>query len=87
MVNEDIGRFLKSLVRRDRSIRDDLKIELLVIGLLLDTPVLDCPIDLPDGGIDSIHGNGPDRSVLIPHLLGGHEAAALGDGQRKFESD
>ena len=85
MVDQDIGSFLEGVFGADGAVGFHFEGELLVVGLLLDTPVVHAPVDLADRSVDGIHGDGADRRVLLTAFLGGHEAAALGDGQGDFE--
>ena len=87
MIDEDVGRLMKCGIRGDRTVGNDLEIELLVVCLLLHTIVLHAPVDLADRGVDGIDRNGSDRRVLVPELLGRHESPSLGDGDGDSELD
>ena len=87
MVDEDVGGILKGGLRGDGTVGDDLQEEFLVVGLLLDAEVLHRPVHLLDRGVDGVHGNRADRRVLVTHLLGRDEAAALGDREGDFQFD
>ena len=85
MVNQNVCSVLKCSIRSDRTICNNLQIKLLVVSLLLDTPVLHCPVYLADRSVDGIHRNCSDRSVLIPFLFSRNESAALGNCEGDFE--
>ena len=87
MIDEDVSSLLKCKVRSDRSVCYNFKIELLVVGLLLYTPVLYCPVNILDRSIDSIYRNCSDRCLCISVLVSRNETASLAYGESHLDLD
>ena len=61
------------------TIGGDLDDEFLVVGLLLDTEILDGGLHVQDGRVDRVDGNHVDGVIGVAVLLGGKVTPALVD--------
>ena len=87
VLDQDAGGLLECVLRSNGAVTLKLEVELLVVGLLLHTVVLDVVLHIPDRGEDGIDENRVDGSLIVLVLLGGHIATALLDAQLDVELD
>ena len=85
MINEDLCGFFQGIFRIDRTIGVDFDDQLLIVGLLFDTPVFHLVAHIADGRIDGVDGDGVDRGAGHFVLVGRHIASALIDVELDIE--
>ena len=86
MLAEHLSRKADSLIRSKRSIGVNIQSQLIVIGNLSHTGVLDGHIDTLNRGVDGIYRDHADRKILALILVSAHIATALGDRQLHVEA-
>ena len=81
MVYQDLSTQRKSISRGDGLIGPDFDSELVKVGLVAYTGVFHSVVDLQNGGVDGVYGNGTDGHGSSLVLSCNHVAAAVTDGQ------
>ena len=79
---KDLGSLLECLFGVNRPVGSNFQIQLLVVGLLLDTVVLDRVLHVLDRREDRVDREGSELAVGRRVLLGRNIAAALADRER-----
>ena len=86
VLDENLGSALEGVLGMNGAIGGDLDDELLVVGLLLDTEVLDGGLHVQDGSVDRVDSDHVDGVIGVAVLLGGNISPALVDRELDLET-
>ena len=81
VMDKDLGSLLEGIFRVDGTIGSNLKYELIVVGLLLNTILLNSVLDITYRGVDRVNGDGVDVCAEHTVLLRRNITTTLVDRQ------
>ena len=81
MINENLGCLLEGLFRMNGTVGGYFKHQLLIVGLLCHTIILDCELDVADRSVDGVNSDVVDFFTELTILVSRNVATSLVDAQ------